>query len=107
MQWHFSTPARKMHHCEFPLQKDRAWAACRPSTEGMPFCPEGWESETSETRLAEIKIHLRVSSMGKEPEHHMHQPKMNPCRKEESGVWVVHQLLTGLDFPPRRIRKKN
>lgn len=27
--------------------------------------------------------------------------------KEESGIWVVHQLLTVLDFPPRRIREKN
>lgn len=107
MQWHFNTPAREMQRYKFHLQKDRAWVACRPSMEGMPFCPKGWESETSKTRLPEIRIHPCINSTGKESEHCMHQPKMNARGKEESGIWVVHQLLTVLDFPPRRIREKN
>lgn len=33
------------------------------------------------------------------PEPSMCQPDMNACRREESGVWQDHQLLTVLDFP--------
>ena len=87
MQWHFNTLAREMQHCKFHLQKDRAWAACRPSTEGMPFCPEGWESETSKTHLPEIKIHPCVNSMGKEPGHRMHQPKIHVGKKSLGSGW--------------------
>lgn len=77
-----------MQCCKFHLGKDRAWAACRPSVEGMPSVLKDGK-EKHQNPSARDHIRPRVTSVGKDSEHSAYtdQPTVNACRKKESGIW--------------------